>query len=75
MMGRVGGAARPGSKRASRGGRREDYMFHALRLSVSDILQGVIGLAEASGAHLVQVLGRTLLLYRPDGESPSIRLP
>ena len=32
-------------------------------------------LAEASGAHLVQVLGRTLLLYRPDGESPSIRLP
>ena len=25
-------------------------MFHALRLSVSDILQGVIGLAEASGA-------------------------
>lgn len=25
-------------------------MFHALRLSISDILQGVVGLAEASGA-------------------------
>ena len=32
-------------------------------------------LAEASGARLVQVLGRTLLLYRADPESPSIRLP
>lgn len=32
-------------------------------------------LAEASGAHLVQVLGRTVLLYRADPESPEIRLP
>ena len=32
-------------------------------------------LAEASGAHLVQVLGRTVLLYRADDESPAIRLP
>ena len=32
-------------------------------------------LAEAAGAHLVQVLGRTVLLYRADGESPRIQLP
>ena len=32
-------------------------------------------LAEAAGAHLVKVLGRTVLLYRPDGESPKIQLP
>ncbi len=32
-------------------------------------------LAEAAEAHLVQVLGRTVLLYRPDGESPKIQLP
>ena len=32
-------------------------------------------LAEAAGAHLVQVLGRTLLLYRRDGENPKIELP
>jgi RNA-binding protein len=26
-------------------------------------------------AHLVQVIGRTLILYRPDPEQPEIRLP
>jgi RNA-binding protein len=25
--------------------------------------------------HLVQVIGRTLILYRPDPEQPEIRLP
>lgn len=50
MKGRVGGAARHGSKHAFRGGRQGDHRFHALRLSISDILQGVVGLAEASGA-------------------------
>ncbi|RMG20265.1 MAG: ribosome assembly RNA-binding protein YhbY [Deltaproteobacteria bacterium] len=32
-------------------------------------------LAERSGAHLVQVLGRTVLLYRRHPERPRIRLP
>lgn len=32
-------------------------------------------LAEAGGAHLVQVLGRTILLYRSDPEDPRLELP
>jgi RNA-binding protein len=32
-------------------------------------------LAEASNSHLVQVLGYTVLLYRPDPEEPQIQLP
>lgn len=32
-------------------------------------------LAEATGSHLVQVLGHTLLLYRPDPEEPKLQLP
>lgn len=32
-------------------------------------------LAEATGSHLVQVLGHTLLLYRPDPEKPVLQLP
>ncbi len=28
-----------------------------------------------AGAHLVQVIGRTLVLYRPDPEEPAIQLP
>lgn len=32
-------------------------------------------LAEATGAELVQTLGRTMLLYRPHPEQPRIRLP
>lgn len=32
-------------------------------------------LAEATGSHLVQVLGRTILLYRPDPDEPQIQLP
>jgi RNA-binding protein len=37
----------------------------------------VIGaaLAEACGADLVQILGRTVLLYRPRAEDPAIELP
>ena len=32
-------------------------------------------LAESAGAELVQVLGRTILLYRPHPEEPQIQLP
>ena len=32
-------------------------------------------LAEATESHLVQVLGHTLVLYRPDPEEPVIQLP
>ena len=32
-------------------------------------------LASATGSELIQVLGRTVLLYRPDPEKPRIELP
>ncbi len=32
-------------------------------------------LAKVADVHLVQVLGSTLLLYRPDPEEPQIKLP
>jgi RNA-binding protein len=32
-------------------------------------------LCEATGSELVQQIGHMALLYRPDPESPSIRLP
>ncbi len=32
-------------------------------------------LAAASRSHLIQVLGRTILLYRPDPDKPEIVLP
>ncbi len=32
-------------------------------------------LAEASESYLIQTLGQTLLLYRPDPEEPQIQLP
>jgi len=35
----------------------------------------VESLCEATGADLVQRIGHMALLYRPDPETPSIRLP
>ena len=32
-------------------------------------------LASAATAHLVQILGQTVLLYRPDPDEPTIELP
>ena len=32
-------------------------------------------LAQAAAAHIVQVLGNTLLLYRPDPDKPENELP
>ena len=32
-------------------------------------------LAQAAAAHMVQVLGNTLLLYRPDPDKPEVKLP
>ena len=32
-------------------------------------------LAQSAAAHMVQVLGNTLLLYRPDPDKPEIKLP
>ena len=32
-------------------------------------------LAEATDSHLIQVLGRTVLLYRPDPDEPTLQLP
>ena len=31
-------------------------------------------LAQAAAAHMLQVLGNTLLLYRPDPDKPEIKL-
>jgi len=41
-------------------------------LPVKDIASA---LSEATDSHLVQVLGRTLLLYREHPEDPEIKLP
>ena len=32
-------------------------------------------LAEQTSSYLIQILGRTLLLYRPDAEKPKLQLP
>ena len=32
-------------------------------------------LAEQTRSYLIQILGRTLLLYRPDAEKPKLQLP
>lgn len=32
-------------------------------------------LAEATGSHLVGVVGQTFLLYRPDPDEPALQLP
>jgi RNA-binding protein len=32
-------------------------------------------LARATNSHLIQILGRTVLLYRPDPDEPTIQLP
>ncbi len=32
-------------------------------------------LAEETGSHLIQTLGHTLLLYRPDPKEPKLQLP
>ena len=32
-------------------------------------------LSQSTDSHLVQVLGRTILLYKPDPEEPALQLP
>ncbi len=52
-----------------------------MKVKVLDVAPGSAGaagadLAAALGdAHLVQVIGRTLILFRPDPEDPKIELP
>jgi RNA-binding protein len=40
-----------------------------------DRKEGPDALAQATGAHVAQVLGRTALLYRRRAENPAIQLP
>jgi len=40
-----------------------------------DRKEAASALATATGSHLIQVLGRTVLLYRPDPDEPVIQLP
>lgn len=40
-----------------------------------DRKEGARELAQSTGSHLIQVLGRTVLLYRPDPDEPEIQLP
>ncbi len=57
--------------------------FHTSELIKIKLQEGFPGerketgalLAQKTGAHLVQVLGKTILLYRRDEESPEIELP
>ena len=43
--------------------------------SPQDRHEAAIALAERTGAHVAQVLGRTALLYRASKEKPQIALP
>jgi RNA-binding protein len=55
---------------------RHELIKARLLESVGDDRHGVAAaLAEASASELVQVLGRTLLLYRARKEDPKIQLP
>jgi RNA-binding protein len=40
-----------------------------------DRKEGAQQLASATASHLIQVLGRTVLLFRPDPDEPEITLP
>lgn len=40
-----------------------------------DRKEAAVQLAAMTDSHLVQILGRTVLLYRPDPEDPAIHLP
>jgi RNA-binding protein len=40
-----------------------------------DRKEAASALATATDSHLIQVLGRTVLLYRPDPDEPVIQLP
>ena len=46
-----------------------DSAPHASRETGEELVSGI------DNAHLVQVIGRTLVLYRPDPENPRIELP
>lgn len=43
--------------------------------AVASVPETAAALAAAAGAHLAQVLGRTVLLYRRREKEPDIRLP
>jgi len=55
---------------------RELMKVKVLDIAPDGALETGDALARAlEGTHLVQVIGRTLILYRPDPEQPEIRLP
>jgi RNA-binding protein len=55
---------------------RELIKIKVLDLSPDSVGEAAEALTEALGdTHLVQTIGRTIVLYRPDPEAPEIDLP
>lgn len=54
---------------------RELIKGRALQACPLTAAEAAAALAEATGAHLVQVVGRNFLLYRAAAEMPQIELP
>ena len=54
---------------------RELVKVKVLKNCLDELSEVAEALAEASGAELVQIIGRNVLLYRPHPEKPTIVLP
>ena len=54
---------------------RELVKVKVLKNCLDELSEVAEALAEASGAELVQIIGRNVLLYRPHPEKPTIFLP
>jgi RNA-binding protein len=54
---------------------RELVKVRVLEAAPEDVRATAHALAERTGAAVVQTVGRTAVLYRPDPEAPTIRLP
>lgn len=54
---------------------RELVKTKVLKNCLEDPQEVAEELAQVTGAHLVQVVGRNILLYRPSEDKPKIELP
>lgn len=54
---------------------RELVKVKVLKNCLDEVSEVAEALSEASGAELVQIIGRNVLLYRPHPEKPTIVLP
>ena len=55
--------------------KRELIKLHVLDNCPMDAREAAAELAEATGAEVVQVIGKKIVLYKPDKDKPKIELP